>query len=271
MKKYIIIIASLALIEIGLALYLTFWRELFWNYVEAKDFHGFLVQIGVFTVVALIFCFVTAYAGYFSTLCGIKYREILDSRCQNVLNSRIENVNQRIQEDCKEYPKLLLNVYFGLGKAIVYVLVFSISLALNFSFVYLIAIVSYAIVSTIVARKIAMPLFGLNYKMQVVEATYRNNLSDLNLKNCLTVMFDMAIKTKRLAYFQTFYGQLAVVLPIMIVAPAYFHGAMTLGGLMQATGTMGTVSDNMSFGIYMFNDINKLMSCKIRLKEMGVI
>lgn len=269
MKKFIIYIILLAILEISLALYLTFWRELFWNYVEHKDFHGFCVQIGVFTGVALLFCFVNAYAGYFTTMCAIKWREKLNKKAYQII-SNVENGNQRIQEDCRDYPGLMLNVLFGFGKAVAYVVVFSISLAIHFNFIYLGIIVTYATVSTIVARRIAKPLLSLNYATQRAEATYRNDLSGVNFKNCIEIMLGMAIKTKRLAYFQTFYGQIAVVLPLIIVAPAYFGSALTLGALMQATGTMGTITENLSFGITSFNQINRLLSCKKRLKELGL-
>ncbi len=269
MKRFIIYVILLGILEISLALYLTEWRNTFWNYVEHKDFHGFCIQIAIFTFVALMFCFVNAYSGYFTTLCAIKWREALNFKAYTIVHDA-ENLNQRIQQDCLEYPDLMLNIIFGFGKAVVYVIVFSISLAINFNLVYLCIIVAYATIATLVARRIAKPLLSLNYATQQAEATYRNDLSGLNFHKCIAVMTGMALKTKRLAYFQTFYGQIAVVLPIMIVAPAYFGSALSLGGLMQATGTMGTITDNLSFGITSFNQINRLMSCKRRLKEIGL-
>ncbi len=269
MKKYIIYVILLSLIEISAALYLTFWRELFWNYVEQRNFNGFCIQIGVFTVVALIFCLVNAYSGYFTTLCAIKWRKKLNDKAHTIVHSA-ENLNQRVQEDCRDYPDLFLQLVFGLGKAGAYIIVFSISLAIKFNIFYLTTITIYAIVSTLIARRIAKPLVSLNYATQQAEATYRNDINKPNFQNCISVMLGLAVKTKRLSYFQTFYSQLAVVLPIMIVAPAYFNGSLTLGALMQATGTMGTITDNMSFGITSFNVINRYKSCKKRLNEIGL-
>jgi putative ATP-binding cassette transporter len=269
MRKYITYVILLSLIEISAALYLTFWKELFWNYVETRNFHGFCVQIGVFTVVALIFCLVNAYSGYFMSLCAIKWRELLNGKAYKIVHSA-ENLSQRVQEDCREYPDLFLQILFGLGKSAVYVLVFSVALVINFSVGYLCVIVLYATISTLIAHRIARPLTSLNYVNQQAEATYRNDLSGLNFTNCIRIMIELALKTKRLSYFQTFYGQIAVVLPIVVVAPSYFAGALTLGALMQATGTMGTITDNLSFGITSFNIINKFKSCKKRLKEIGL-
>lgn len=269
MKKYIIYVILLSLIEISAALYLTFWRELFWDYVEQRNFHGFCIQIGVFTLVAFIFCLVNAYAGYYITLCAIKWREQLNNKAYKIMHN-VENLSQRVQEDCKDYPDLFLQLIFGLGKSIVYIIVFSVSIAINFNLMYLGIIIVYTAISTLIAQRIARPLVSLNYATQQAEATYRNNLSGVNFNNCIQIMLGLALKTKRLSYFQTFYGQIAVILPIMIVAPAYFNGALTLGALMQATGTMGTITENLSFGITSFNIINKFRSCRKRLDEIGL-
>lgn len=270
MKKHIAYIVMLSILEILLSMYLTEWSAKFWNYVEHKDFHGFLIQIGVFSVVALAFCIVNAWAGYYITMCAIKWRQVLNKKALILQGCGAENTNQRIQQDSSDYPALMLNVIFGLGKAVVYIVVFSAMLIINYSVIYLLIITSYAIVSTMIARYIAKPLIVLNYKTQQAEATYRNNLTESNFNSCIDIMFGLAIKTKKLSYFQTLYGQIAVILPIIIVAPAYFGSALTLGGLMQATRIMGTVTENMSYGINSFNQINMLLSCRKRLDEIGM-
>jgi len=272
MKRYLVYMVLLSLVEIGLALYLTEWRHTFWNYVEQRNYAGFMSQIGVFSLVALTLCFVAAYAQYFGTRAAIKWREILNTKALSIgHDTDIENHNQRVQMDCSEYPDLMIQVVFGFGKALVYIVVFAVTLSVGFSVSYLIIILLYAILSTFAARKISMPLISLNYQSQRAEATYRNELTATNFNSCIAIMLGLASKTKRLAYFQTFYGQIAVILPIVIVAPEYFSAALTLGGLMQCTSIMSTISDNASYGINSFNTINRLISCKKRLTEMGVI
>lgn len=272
MRKYISYVIALTVTELCLALYLTFWREHFWQAVSTKDFSGFAEQLAVFTVIALVLCFASAFSSYFMALSSIKWREILNKRAHLMKHwESSENGNQRVQQDCYDYPELALNIMFGFGSAIAYILVFSVSLAYNFSFTYLTIIIIYAIVSTCIAKWIAKPLISLNYQSQVAEATYRNELTEFNFANCVHIMLGLAKKTKHLNYFQTFYGQVAVILPIAIVSPAYFGGAMTLGALMQATSTMSTISENCSYGIYSFNKINRLLSCRRRLKEIHII
>jgi putative ATP-binding cassette transporter len=271
MRKFIVAIIILVILEIALSLYLTFWREGFWNAVQQKNLGCFTHELIVFAVVALCICFVSTYSGYFTARIAIKWRKHLNSKAIQLPEDAVSNVNQRIQEDCRDYPFYVLLVGVGFAKAVMYVSVFATSLILEFNIKYLIFILLYAMISTFIARKIAKPLISLNYKAQCAEATYRNDLSFHNFQDCIAIMLGVAKKTKHLTSFQSFYGQLAVMLPIIIVAHDYFLGGMTIGGLMMATSTMAVVSENMSYGINSFSSINKLISCRVRLKEIGII
>ncbi len=271
-KLNLTLITILTIIEISGAAYLTEWRHVFWDAVSLKDVSQFLYLISLFTVIALGLCVVDAYAGFTRNILAIKWREILNSRFQNLKQKiKVENYNQRVQEDCKEYPNLVLTLIIGTIKAAVYVVVFSILLSIFFSYKYLIIIAIYSILSTVLAKFIAKPLIQLNYDHQKVEATYRNFLHVPNFKECIFVMLGLAHKTKRLQYFQTFYMQISVLIPLLIIAPQYFTTALTLGALMQANSTMSTILDNSSYGITSFDSINKLISCRKRLKECDII
>lgn len=274
-KRYLTYIVLLSGTEIGLALYLTFWRAAFWDIVTAKNITGFLHELEIFTIVALLICFISGMSSYVVNLYVINWRERLTLAATKIASSA-ENLNQRVQEDCTEYPRLYALLGVGTCKALAYCLVFGTSLVYNFSWSYLGLLIVYSLISTYVAKRVAQPLIKLNYDTQKTEASYRNHMAvkvntGIYYKQCISLMRQVAVKLKYLNYFQSFYGQVAVIIPILIVAPAYFNGAMTLGILMQATSTMGTINDNLSFGINSFNDINKLLSCRKRLQEINVI
>lgn len=271
MRKYFTMMGLLAIIEIALALYLTFWREAFWQSVTEKNSDIFFTQIAVFTAIALLLCVISASASYMGRLAAIKWREILNTKALLIQESRIENFHQRVQDDCFSYPDLTINIGFNLLKSCVYLLVFSIALCMQFSYIYLILIMSYAIINTLVAKKIATPLIHLQYEVQRAEATYRGNLSTSNFDDCIRLMLGVAKRTKKLEYFQVFYGQIGVLVPICLIAPSYFAGVVTFGALMQAQSIMGTVLENNSFFVNNFSAINKLLSCRRRLKEIDVI
>ncbi len=185
--------------------------------------------------------------------------------------SKIENLSQRWQMDCKEYPELVLTLGFGLCKALLYIIVFSISLVLNFHWQFLLILTGYSIVGSVIASYVAKPLIKLNYEQQRAEATYRNDLSINNFKDCILLMLGIAKRTKRLTYFQQFYLQIAVVIPLIIIAPTYFTSAMTVGMLMRFNSVGNTLLENMNYGISSWGQLNMLLSCRKRLREIGVI
>lgn len=84
MRKYIIWLILFAIIEITGALYLTVWREHFWNAVSQKQGHELLLQLGIFTIVALIMCFVSGFSGYLLSLTAIEWRKKLDAKFKDL-------------------------------------------------------------------------------------------------------------------------------------------------------------------------------------------
>jgi putative ATP-binding cassette transporter len=303
MKKYLFLLIILASVEISLALYLTVWRENFWNAVSQKQGQEFLYQLGIFTVAALCICFTSGISGYLLSLTVIEWRKklnikALDNRymrinlCSNCAGSGhdetnpfswmcytceghgkilVENINQRIQADCMEYPDLFLSLIFGTLKAIMYVLVFSISLLMHFSVFYLCILTSYTFIGLLCTKYIAYPLIQLNYEQQKAEATYRQDLSINGFNSCVFLMLGLAKKQKHLTYFQQLYGQVSVILPLILIAPMYFTTSMTLGMLMRFNSLSSTLLENMSYGVNSFASINRWLSCRKRLKEIGVI
>lgn len=271
MRKYLILMGLLAIVEISLALYLTEWRHVFWDYVSNRNINGFTSYLLIFTGVALTLCVVSATTSYLGGLASIRWREKLNAKALQLHTSAIENSSQRVQQDCSDYPNLVVILGFGVVKNIVYCVVFSITLCLLFSYTYLLLLLAYAIVATLVAKIIAKPLIQLNYDSQQAEASYRNDLSTSRFNVCIDIMLSLARKTKRLNYFQVFYSQLGVIIPIVIIAPSYFAVAITFGALMQGVSIMGTILDNLSYGVNSFNDINRLLSCRKRLQELGVL
>ncbi len=271
MRRYIILLVFFAIIEITLALGLTYWREFFWQSVSEKNGTDFIQQLGIFTGVALVICFVSGVSGYLVSLTAIKWRELLNIKALAVRESRIENIAQRIQNDCLEYPDLVLNLAFGTVKAITYIVVFSVSLLLSFSWWFLAVLIMYSLLGGILTRYIAYPLIHLNYENQRAEASYRNNLSMDNFQDCIRIMLGLAKKQKHLTYFQQFYGQVGVVLPLIIIAPVYFTTGMTLGELMRCNSLGSTILENMSYPINVFAQINRLLSCRKRLLEAKIL
>lgn len=270
MRKYIIALILLGALEIALSLYLTTWREHFWNAISNRQGMDFIHQLIIFTGVALTICITSGASGYTLSLLSIRWRRILNAKALKASHS-VENANQRVQEDAMAYPDLMLGLSVGAIKALFYVIVFSVSLMCSYNAFYLVILFVYAMIGMAVTHYIAKPLIHLNYEQQRAEATYRNNLSITNFKDCVYIMLGLAKKQKHLTYFQQFYGQLGVIVPLLLIAPLYFTTSMALGSLMRFNSLGSTILDNLLYGVNSFGMLNKLISCRKRLKEIGII
>ena len=58
-----------------------------------------------------------------------------------------------------------------------------------------------------------------------------------------------------LTFFTASYGQASVIFPYVVVSPAYFAGAMQLGGLMQTGAAFRSVQEALSYFIASYRDI----------------
>ena len=73
--------------------------------------------------------------------------------------------------------------------------------------------------------------------------------------------------TKRLTFVLSFYGQIAIIFPLMVAAPRYFAGAFTFGVLMQISSAFGTVSDSFSWFINSYASLVEWRATVNRLRE----
>jgi putative ATP-binding cassette transporter len=72
-------------------------------------------------------------------------------------------------------------------------------------------------------------------------------------------------RQKRLTFFTASYSQVSVVFPFIMVSPAYFAGAMQLGGLMQTASAFGSVQGALSFFITVYRSLAEWRSVVERL------
>jgi putative ATP-binding cassette transporter len=135
----------------------------------------------------------------------------------------------------------------------------------------------YAIVGTSLTHLIGRPLISLNFQQQRYEADFRFNLVRVRenseqiallhgeqaergrlLGRFGNVVFNwMAImsRQKKLTFLTAGYRQAAVVFPYIMVSPAYFAGAVQLGGLMQTANAFGQVQDALSVFVNVYRQL----------------
>jgi vitamin B12/bleomycin/antimicrobial peptide transport system ATP-binding/permease protein len=190
-----------------------------------------------------------------------------------------DNPDQRIAEDFREFVNDTLSLFFGLlSSSVTFVsfvgILWSLSGAVNIVGVqipgYMVWVaIAYALFGSLIAHWVGKPLIKLNFEQERYEADFRyslvrvrENSEGIALYRGESVELDslngrfaqvarnwwaiMKIQ-KRFVWFSTFYGQLAIIFPMVVAAPRYFSGAIALGGLMQTASAFGQVQSSLSW------------------------
>ncbi|SMF51058.1 putative ATP-binding cassette transporter [Azospirillum oryzae] len=198
-------------------------------------------------------------------------------------NTGTDNPDQRIAEDLRSFVQLTLSLSLGFLTNLVSLVSFlAILWSLSGSvtipwlgidlpgYMVWVALV-YAVAGTWITHRIGRPLARLSFDQQRYEADFRFALVRLR-ENAESVALQQGeaqeargfgdrfarvvanwwslMRTqKRLVWFTSAYGQIAIIFPLLVAAPRYFSGALPLGSLMQTSQAFGQVQGAMSWFI----------------------
>jgi putative ATP-binding cassette transporter len=196
-----------------------------------------------------------------------------------LLDKGTDNPDQRIADDLNIFVDLTLTLTLGLLSAVVTLVSFigilwGISGALTVfgitvpGYMVWVALV-YAVVGTWLAHVIGKPLIRIGFDQQRYEANfrfslvrlrentegvalYRGEASELqnfraNFRDVITIWWRKMLKQKQLGWFQSFYGQMAIIFPFVVASPRFFSGQMQLGGIFQIASAFGQVQGALSW------------------------
>src|SRR5262249_59553754 len=62
-------------------------------------------------------------------------------------------------------------------------------------------------------------------------------------------------RTKKLTFLTSGYAQISIVFPFIVISPAYFGGAVQLGGLMQTASAFTSVQGALSFFVTAYRQL----------------
>ena len=208
-----------------------------------------------------------------------------------LLGDAADNPDQRIAEDIAQFIQLTLTIGLQLLNASVtlasfMIILWSLSAAaplhvfgISFDIPgYLLwAALIYACIGTAFTHLIGRPLIALNFQQQRYEADFRFNLVRVRENSEQIALLDgeraerdrllmrfgnvvanwIAImsRQKKLTFFTAGYAQAAVVFPFIMVSPAYFAGAVQLGGLMQTANAFGRVQEALSVFVNLYRNL----------------
>lgn len=198
-----------------------------------------------------------------------------------------DNPDQRIQEDLNLFTSYTVTLSMGIFNAAVTLVSFvgilwTLSGALDIPLPdalgggrlsidgYMVwAAVLYCVVGSAIAHWIGRPQVRLNFQQQMLEANFRHHLVrvreysesialdggekverqhlDIRFNDVMGNYFALIKNQKQLTWFSSFFGQAAIIFPLVVAAPRYFSGAIQLGPLMQISSAFGRVQDSLSW------------------------
>ena len=223
-----------------------------------------------------------------------------------LLGDAADNPDQRIAEDINMFIDRTLTISVGLLSAIVtlvsfVVILWTLSAAaplhlFDASFTipgYLVwAALLYAAVGTTLTHLIGWPLVSLNFRQQRFEADFRFNLvrvrenseqiallgGETAERERLLDRFGYVVgnfllimqRTKKLTFLTSGYTQISIVFPFIVISPAYFAGAIQLGGLMQTASAFTSVQSALSFFVNAYRSLAEWRAVVARLDGFNI-
>jgi vitamin B12/bleomycin/antimicrobial peptide transport system ATP-binding/permease protein len=201
------------------------------------------------------------------------------------------NPDQRIEEDTRKLTELSATLGVGLFQASLLLISFiSILWALSAQVTFAVAghhfmipgymvwcAIIYALVGSLLTWRVGSPLIGLNAELYAREAELRFALVrvnesaesialcggegderrqlDGNVDRVIMTMRQLSGSLSRLTWITSGYGWIAIVVPIMVAAPGYFSGGLTMGGLMMVVGAFNQVQSSLRWFVDQFPSI----------------
>src|ERR1700760_3722573 len=202
-----------------------------------------------------------------------------------------DNPDQRIADDIRTFVSSTISIGLNLLNSIVtlcsfVVILWQLSAQAHLNFFgtailipgYLVwCALVYAVAGTVLTQWMGSPLVRLDFERERFEADFRFNLvrvrenaeqiallkGEAAERGRLWTRFSSVIanwyaimsRTKRLVFFTQSFDQTAVILPYILVAPAYFSDRIQLGGLMQSASAFSSVQKALSFFVAVYRDL----------------
>jgi vitamin B12/bleomycin/antimicrobial peptide transport system ATP-binding/permease protein len=271
----------------------------FWNALNAKDPDQFYFMLSKFGVALVVGAPVVVLYRFQRERLAVSWREWMTIRTLQLYstnrvyyalerNSEVDNPDQRIAEDVRSFTAFSLQLFLTLLTSVIDLASFS-AILYSIQPQLFVAIFLYAAFGTIVTTLIGGPLVGLNFLKLQKEADFRYALvrlrenaesiafyggEDLEGKS-ITERFDQVLSNKReligatrnLEFFTTAYQYLIQVVPVAVVAPQYFSGAVQLGVVSQSAGAFNHILGDLSIIVNQFESLSTFSAGIDRLSQ----
>ncbi len=201
----------------------------------------------------------------------------------------VDNPDQRISEDVRNFTTSSLAFLLIVLNSLVTLISFMGVLWL-ISGKLVIIMLTYAIFGTVISIFIGRKLVRLHYEQYEKEADFRYGLIRVRdnaesiafyrgekrehldlfkrLSAAVANMRLIIVRNRNLAFFTNSYNYLALVLPLVIVAPMYMRDQVEFGSVTQAAGAFGTVLVALSLIITQFGGLSAYLAGVQRLGSL---
>ncbi len=201
----------------------------------------------------------------------------------------VDNPDQRISEDVRNFTTSSLAFMLIVLNSLVTLIAF-IGVLWMISGLLVAIMVAYAAAGTAISILIGRKLVRLHYHQYEKEADFRYSLvrvrdnaesiaffrgekrEHLDLFNRLSAavanMRLIIIRNRNLGFFTNSYNYLALVIPVLVVAPMYMSGKIEFGVVTQAAGAFATVLAAVSLIITQFSGLSNYLASVQRLGSL---
>ncbi len=274
------------------------WYRTFYDLLQQavdRDISEFWTEIVRFYQLAFTYITIATLSTFFSRHYAFRWRQAMTFHYLPLwqgIERDIEGSSQRIQEDTQKFARIVESMGLELFESILKIISFGPILWMLSEHVsipyfadipgslFWVALVV-AIGGMFISYLVGYRLPGLEYNNQKVEAAFRKELVYGEDSKRLMVMprltdlfFGIRFNYFRLflhyGYFdlwRIFFIQSVVLVPIILIAPSLFTGAILIGTLVQVGNAFDRVLDGFSVLIRSWTTITELLSVIKRLRE----
>lgn len=289
------------------------WNQPFYDAIADKDLHSFIVQIGVFAVIATVLLALNATQTWLHETTKLRLRNWLTS---DLLREWLKptrpvriawsgdigvNPDQRIHEDARHLSELSADLAIGLTQSglllasflgVLWMLSDQITLPIGDRHVvipgYMVwCALLYAATGYWFSWRVGRPLISLNAQRYAGEAQLRAmlvrasehadgialNAGEADEAKRLQTQFERLLviarrlvrSVARLSLVTAGYGWFSIIVPLLVAAPGYFMGDLSIGGLMMVVGAFNQVQQALRWFVDNFRGIADWQATLLRV------
>ena len=280
---------GLTLLNSGVSVGFSYIGKDFWNALSSKNTVEFYNVLGKYLGALLVGAPIVTLYKYQRERLAVNWREWMTTRTLQLYEKNrvyyaierggeVDNPDQRICEDVQSFTSFSLQLFLTIVSTVIDLVSFSLILYSIYPQLF-IAIVAYASFGTIATTYLGKDLVRINYDQLTKEANFRFSLvrwrenaesiafyggEDLEgkvvnqrLKSVIDNTQELIATQRNLEFFTNGYRFLIQLLPVTVVAPRYFAGAIELGVISQSVGAFNHILNDLSIIVNPFEQLSK--------------